>query len=186
MSPKLHQIAIPTEVLRRGFWLYVWQINLRGGTAVYYVGRTGDSSSLKAQSPFSRVSGHLGPNKHANALRRHLSKNGISFDDCEGLELVTYGPLYEEADNRADHRDRRDKTHALESELCRAMAKKYKVLGRPIGDCGGLPSRGPSKGYGRENNADYVQTTGSRRAANGPLRSPRRTQPVADESSSVP
>jgi hypothetical protein len=59
MSPKLHQIAIPTEVLRRGFWLYVWQINLRGRAAVYYVGRTGDSSSLKAQSPFSRVSGHL-------------------------------------------------------------------------------------------------------------------------------
>ena len=32
------------------------------------VGRTSDSSSLKAQSPFSRVSGHLGPNEHANAL----------------------------------------------------------------------------------------------------------------------
>jgi hypothetical protein len=128
MPPKLHEFAIPSEVLQRGFWLYVWQVNLRGGRAVYYVGRTGDSSSLKAQSPFSRVSGHLGANEHANALRRHLAKNGISFDDCQGLEFVTFGPLYDEADNLADHRDRRDKMHALESELCRAMAQQYKVL----------------------------------------------------------
>jgi hypothetical protein len=128
MSPKLYQFAIPTEVLERGFWLYVWQVALRDGTAVYYVGRTGDSSSLKAQSPFSRVSAHLGPNKHANALRRHLKKDGISFDDCERLELVTFGPLYPEADNLPDHNDRRDKTHALESKLCRAMAQRHKVL----------------------------------------------------------
>jgi hypothetical protein len=128
MSPKLHQFAIPTEVLERGFWLYVWQVDLRDETAVYYVGRTGDSSSLKAQSPFSRVSAHLGPNKHANALRRHLDKNGIAFDDCERLELVTFGPLYAEADNSTDHNDRRDKTHALESKLCRAMVQNYKVL----------------------------------------------------------
>ena len=45
MSFKLHQFVIPAEVLQRGFWLYVWQVNLRGGTAV-----------------------HLGPNEHANAL----------------------------------------------------------------------------------------------------------------------
>lgn len=128
MSPKLHRFTIPAEVLQRGFWLYIWQVNLRGGRAVHYVGRTGDSSSLKAQSPFSRVSGHLGPNKHANALRRHLAKNGISFDDCEGLEFVTFGPLFHEADNPAAFRERRDKTHALESELCRAMAQKYNVL----------------------------------------------------------
>jgi hypothetical protein len=59
MSPKLYQFAIPIEVLQRGFWLCVWQINLRDGPAVYYVGRTGDSSSLKAQSPFSRVRTHV-------------------------------------------------------------------------------------------------------------------------------
>jgi len=128
MPRKLHQITIPTEVLQRGFWLYVWQVSLRDGTAVYYVGRTGDSSSLKAQSPFSRVSAHLGPNKHANALRRNLNKKDISFDDCERLELVTFGPLYAEADNLTDHNDRRDKAHALESKLCRAMAQNYKVL----------------------------------------------------------
>jgi hypothetical protein len=128
MSPKLHRIVILTEVLQRGFWLYVWQVSLRDGTAVHYVGRTGDSSSLKAQSPFSRVSAHLGPNKHANALRRHLDKKGISFDDCERLELVTFGPLHAEADNAADHNERRDKAHALESKLCRAMAQNYKAL----------------------------------------------------------
>ena len=74
MSPKLHQFVVPIEVLQRGFWLYVWQIKLRGGTAVYYVGRTGDNPSTKAQSPFSRVSAHLGSNERANALLRHLAK----------------------------------------------------------------------------------------------------------------
>ena len=66
-----------------------------------------------------------------NALTRCSDiwpKNGITFGDCEELEFVTFGPLYPEADDVVDHRDRRDRTHALESELCRAMAKKYKVL----------------------------------------------------------
>ena len=128
MSPKLHQVAISSELLQRGFWLYVWPIRLRDGSAVYYVGRTGDSSSLKVQSPFSRVSGHLGPNKHSNALRRHLSKHSIAFDDCEQLELTAFGPVYTETDNQVEHYERRDTMHALERDLCRAMAQKYKVL----------------------------------------------------------
>src|SRR5664280_1617693 len=98
---------------------------------VHYVGRTGDSSSVKAQSPFARISAHLGPNKHANAIRRNLRKHGIDFDTCKWLDLVTYGPLFPEADNQEEHTKRRDITHALEQTLCDAMvAAGYTVLNR--------------------------------------------------------
>jgi hypothetical protein len=126
---KLLKLTFSPDLLRRGFWLYVWNISLRTGPNVCYVGRTGDSSSIKAQSPFSRVSGHLGPNKYANALRRHLAKHQIEFDDCDQLELVAVGPLFPEAENEAEHRIRRDKTAALERDLCDAMRTVgYRVL----------------------------------------------------------
>ena len=129
MQAKLHALTISTDVLRRGFWLYVWAVALRHGKQVYYVGRTGDSSSIHAQSPFSRVSGHLGPNKRANALKRHLEKHGISMDECKQLQLVAYGPLYNETSDKRAHADRRDKTHALERDLRDAMqAAGYTVL----------------------------------------------------------
>jgi hypothetical protein len=125
----LYKLAIPPEILKRGFWLYVWIIKLRGGRAVHYVGRTGDSSSPNAQSPISRISGHLGPNAHANALRRHLNHCGIEFTNCEALEFVTYGPLEDEVKNWDDHKPRRDRTHALERDLCNGLiAAGYEVM----------------------------------------------------------
>ncbi len=127
MNAKLYQLCLPSEVLRRGFWLNVWRIKLRHGGEVFYVGRTGDSSSRNAQSPFSRVSGHLGPNKRANALQSHLEKHKIKLAECEGLELVTYGPLFYE--DEAQHRHFRDKTAALERDLCYGMRRVgYQVL----------------------------------------------------------
>lgn len=131
MDAKLYRLCISPEVLRRGFWLYIWRIKLQKGSEVLYVGRTGDSSSLNAQSPFSRISGHLGPNKRANALRRHLKKCGIEVEDCEALELVTYGPVFPEGGNEAEHHHRRDKTAALERDLRDAMEEAgYRVLNR--------------------------------------------------------
>ena len=46
------------DALERGFWLYVWVIDGAGDT-LHYVGRTGDSSSSNAQSPFNRMGQHL-------------------------------------------------------------------------------------------------------------------------------
>ena len=132
-AAKLRKLVILPDLLKRGFWLYVWIISLRTGPNVYYVGRTGDSSSLKAQSPFSRIGGHLGPNKNANALRRHLAKHNIDLDACDQLELVAFGPLFPEADNETEHRVRRDKTAALERDLCDAMrAARYRVLNEVV------------------------------------------------------
>jgi hypothetical protein len=128
MTANLHHLAFPAEVLRRGFWLYVWKITI-SNDVVHYVGRTGDSSSLKAQSPLSRVASHLGPNKNANALKRHLAKTNIEISDCERFEFISYGPLFEEAANERDHRHRRGAIHALERDLCEGMRNAgYHVL----------------------------------------------------------
>jgi hypothetical protein len=129
MTASLHSMVIPPEILKRGFWLYVWVINLKDGRVVYYVGRTGDSSSPNAQSPVSRISGHLGPNERANALQRHLRTHGIDFADCEALEYIAHGPLEEEVEDWDSHRSRRDRTHALERDLCEGMkAAGYEVM----------------------------------------------------------
>lgn len=38
-------VTLDGAMLRRGFWLYVWEITTPNGDKVLYVGRTGDSSS---------------------------------------------------------------------------------------------------------------------------------------------
>jgi hypothetical protein len=129
MTGGLHKVTIPLEILKRGFWLYVWTITLQGDRRVYYVGRTGDASSARAQSPFSRISGHLGSNEHANALQKNLKKRGIDFGKCVQLEFVTSGPLHEEAGDWDAHKPLRDKVHALERDLCNGLkAAGYDVL----------------------------------------------------------
>ena len=121
MSKGLFKMVIPPEILGRGFWLYVWVIALKDGRIVHYVGRTGDASSARAQSPFSRISGHLGSNKNANALKRHLARHGIEFNLCEQLEFVTHGPLHTETSDWESHKPLRDRVHALERALCDGM-----------------------------------------------------------------
>ena len=41
--------------LRRGFWLYVWEVSVLEAENLFYVGRTGDVSSSNAPSPFNRM-----------------------------------------------------------------------------------------------------------------------------------
>jgi hypothetical protein len=129
MIEVIHKVVIPPEVLKRGFWLYVWLITLRDDRNVYYVGRTGDASSARAQSPFSRISGHLGSNEHSNALQRNLKKRGIHFDQCIKLDFVAHGPLHGEVADWDAHKPIRDKVHSLERDLCKGMkAAGYDVL----------------------------------------------------------
>jgi hypothetical protein len=123
-----HSLAFSSAILRRGFWLYVWRISIREGGSIYYVGRTGDSSSLNAQSPFSRLSAHLGSNDKANALRRHLHRTGHTIENCENFELFTYGPLFGESKDRDVHFERRNKTAALEKALCDELRKEGFVV----------------------------------------------------------
>lgn len=132
MIAQTHTITISGGILSRGFWLYVWDIWHRDGRRLLYVGRTGDSSSLNAQSPFIRLSGHLGQNERSNALRRHLEKNGIALEDCENFEMTAYGPLLpEERDDREKYQRSRDHVAALEKRLADALsAAGYHVLNK--------------------------------------------------------
>jgi hypothetical protein len=122
MGSAAHQLAFSGPLLDRGFWLYVWDITTVRKTHLYYVGRTGDSSSKNAQSPFNRMGQHLGFNKNSNVLRRRLQSKGIDANKCT-FRLVAYGPILKEAKTLEQHRLRRDRIAAMEKALADAMTK---------------------------------------------------------------
>src|SRR5215207_4311164 len=107
MKPKTTSLTFSGELLRRGFWLYVWEIKTSENVYLYYAGRTGDSSSIKAQSPFNRMGQHLGFNDKSNVLRRRPRGRGIDPEDCE-YRLVAHGPIWGETADRDEHRILRD------------------------------------------------------------------------------
>lgn len=127
MGANTHELTFSGGLLKRGFWLYVWEITTAEQKQLYYVGRTGDSSSFNAQSPFNRMGQHLGFHVQSNSLRRHLQKRGIKPEKCNS-RLVAHGPVLE-VSARDQHRRRRDKVAALEKALADAMcAAGYDVL----------------------------------------------------------
>ncbi|MBW7894875.1 MAG: hypothetical protein H3C27_07135 [Opitutaceae bacterium] len=129
MSAALNHVTFAGGMLQRGFWLYVWEVTLPDSSNCLYVGRTGDSSSAHAQSPFSRLTQHLSTNVRANALRRHLQNRGIDANDCLAFDLIAYGPILPEVTDMVAHRPSRDCIAALEKALCDALrASGYDVL----------------------------------------------------------
>jgi hypothetical protein len=129
VTPQLHRLSLPGALLARGFWLYVWSVVTGDGREVLYVGRTGDSSSANAQSPFTRLSQHLGSNKHANALRRHLNSRNIDPCSCRSFDMIAYGPILPEVDTKENHQPSRDKIAALEKALYDELVQAgYTVL----------------------------------------------------------
>ena len=117
-------------LLGRGFWLYVWQIT-NDSRSVLYVGRTGDSSSPHASSPFNRIGQHLDarPKAKGNALARQLKKEGLSPESCR-FEMVAVGPIFPEQADMEAHRPVRDKAGALESALADYLrAAGHRVIG---------------------------------------------------------
>lgn len=110
-------------MLARGFWLYVWEIVTENGRTILYVGRTGDSSSPKAQSPFTRLSQHLGSNDNSNTLRKNLFKHGIDANTCTSFEMIAYGPLLTEEKNWDAHCQSRDIMAALEKALAADLSE---------------------------------------------------------------
>lgn len=107
-------------VLQRGFWLYVWEVKPPRRRAVYYVGRTGDSSSKFAQSPFVRMGQHLGFFRNSNMLWTHLKGRTVDPEKCK-YRLVAHGPVLKEARSLKEHRKRRDVMAALEKALAEEM-----------------------------------------------------------------
>lgn len=127
---KVHRIAFDGALLERGFWLYAWMVRC-GGKRIVYVGRTGDSSSNFAASPFSRLSAHLDvrPSASANMLLRQVRKKGWEPAACS-YELVAFGPIFPEQADLTAHRSVRDVIAPLERELAELFkAEGYEVPG---------------------------------------------------------
>lgn len=126
----IHDIRFSGALLTRGFWLYVWEIATPLRTRIHYVGRTGDSSSFNAQSPFNRMGQHLGLRKESNTLRRTLIALGFIPEECN-FRLIAYGPVADEVRTKEEHRPRRNKIAAIEMALACAMADAgYEVINR--------------------------------------------------------
>ena len=124
-------------LLRRGFWLYVWRVR-QGDRSALYVGRTGDSSSGYAGSPFSRLGQHLDvrPNAKGNTLLKNLRKAGFKPEFAR-FELLAVGPLFLEQDTLEKHRKYRDIIAPLET----ALAAHLRVQGHEV--LGTHPARKP-------------------------------------------
>lgn len=126
----LHRVSFSGAILERGFWLYVWRISC-GSKEFYYVGRTGDSSSQFASSPFSRLGQHLDirPSAKANTLLRHVRLQGLNPLDCT-FELQAYGPLFPEQPSLDLHRNYRDQIAPLETVLAELIKEMgFNVVG---------------------------------------------------------
>jgi hypothetical protein len=127
---KIFRMSFDGKVLSRGFWLYVWRV--RAPEKEYlYVGRTGDSSSSNAASPFNRIGAHLDirPTAKGNALGRRLAEANVDPAACH-FEMVAVGPLFPEQIDMKAHRPMRDCTSALEKALAQLLLSRgYCVLG---------------------------------------------------------
>lgn len=99
------------------------------GKTLVYVGRTGDSSSSNAASPFSRVSSHLDlqPSARANALVRNLRAAGIEPSECV-YQFYGVGPIFPEAVDPSEHILIRDKMAPVEAALADELRKRGHVV----------------------------------------------------------
>ena len=112
------------HLLNRGFWLYVWEI--KGPLCHYvYVGRTGDSSSPHASSPFKRIGQHLdpGPNAKGNALGKQLKRAVVQYEECS-FEMVAIGPIWPEQADFEGHKPIRDQMAALERAIADELRQR--------------------------------------------------------------
>src|SRR5215210_6860569 len=142
-----YSMSFDGYVLARGFWLYVWDI--RGPSFKrLYVGRTGDTSSPNAQSPFKRICQHLDPSPNAkgNALGKQLSRAGIDPLECK-FEMVAIGPIFPEQDTMDQHKPICDQVAALERALADFLRQQgYAVPGsHPRPGCAGTRRRVPAR-----------------------------------------
>ena len=121
-TAKVTHVKLPPELLERGFWIYVWQIGLPNGGTVHYVGMTGDTGSYKAQSPFKRITDHLGFNERGNPLRRYLKANGAEPE----MPIAGFFCLWANRNSagQEQYREERGKVAALERSLCLLLRSK--------------------------------------------------------------
>jgi hypothetical protein len=130
MTINTYQMAFNGEVLDRGFWLYVWEIT-EANAKHLYVGRTGDSSSPNASSPFNRIGQHLDfrENAKGNSLAKRLKEAGINPKKSK-FRMLALGPLFPEQETFEAHKSFRDQMATFEYELARHLLNNgFSVLG---------------------------------------------------------
>ena len=122
-APSTFSVTLDGAMLRRGFWLYVWEITPPDGATVLYVGRTGDNSSANAQSLFNRLGQNLGTLANASMVRNNLKKRGLDPAECR-FRMVGHGPVFEEVADKdfEAHKIVRDKVGAIEKRLADDLA----------------------------------------------------------------
>jgi len=108
----------------------VWEITTPDGRTFHYVGKTGDKASSACQSPFNRLSNHLGGNKHSNALKRHLGNRKIHPESCH-FHFHAYGPLFD-GQSQKTHGELCDTMSGLEKALADAMVEAGYTAINPI------------------------------------------------------
>jgi len=125
-----YSMTFDGPLLSRGFWLYVWEI--KGPASHYvYVGRTGDSSSPHASSPFRRIGQHLDtrPKAKGNTLARQLRAAGVRHEECT-FEMVAVGPVFPEQATFKAHVPLRDQMAGLERAIADELRRRgYTLLG---------------------------------------------------------
>lgn len=117
-------------LLERGFWLYVLDIRQEENRYIY-VGRTGDSSSANAASPFNRIGQHLDFRAIArgNALGRQLGYLNVQPSQCT-FEMLAIGPIFPEQLTFELHKPIRDTVGAIEAALADELVDRgYNVIG---------------------------------------------------------
>ena len=125
-----YSMSFDGALLNRGFWLYIWDIQTP--TIRYlYVGRTGDSSSPNAASPFQRIGQHLdfGPNAKGNSIAKRLMEKSVDPLLCT-FHMLAVGPLFPERETFEKHVMYRDRIATLETALADHLRQNgYDVLG---------------------------------------------------------
>ena len=124
------EMGFEGEVLQRGFWLYVWEILYRQKKYIY-VGRTGDSSSPNASSPFSRIGQHLDfrENAKGNSLAKRLKEAGVD-PKTSRFRMLALGPFFPEQESFEAHKPYRDRMATFECETAEYLREmRFNVLG---------------------------------------------------------
>jgi len=126
-----YEMGFEGEVLQRGFWLYVWEI-VYCKKVYLYVGRTGDSASPYASSPFNRIGQHLDfrENAKGNSLAKRLKEKGVDARASK-FRMLALGPLFPEQKSFEAHKPYRDQMATLEYETAAYLRKQqFEVLGK--------------------------------------------------------
>ena len=133
MTAATYTLTLPAKMLSRGMLLYELRVEMPQGEMLYF-GHTGDSSSLHATAPYTRMGQHLGFSKAANSLRRLLTENSITPEECAHYELISHGPVYAEIGLKAGQS--RDEQMGLQKPVRDKMAGLEKMLRDALHDSG--------------------------------------------------